>query len=52
MWLTEGLIGLLTDLLTELIDLFDFDWQPVIAPYDRVFPAEEDEEKTVEDNCK
>ncbi|XP_033635781.1 unconventional myosin-VI-like [Asterias rubens] len=25
--------------------------KPVIAPYDRVFPAEEDEEKTVEDNC-
>ncbi|XP_038058874.1 unconventional myosin-VI-like isoform X1 [Patiria miniata] len=25
--------------------------KPVVAPYARVFPAEEDEEKTVDDNC-
>ncbi len=27
-------------------------FQPVTAPYDRVFPAEEYDNKDVEDNCE
>ncbi|UYV60661.1 MYO6 [Cordylochernes scorpioides] len=51
--LTDGFrLGKIVDLGGETITVQPFDdSQPIVAPYDSVFPAEEDPKKDVDDNC-
>lgn len=52
---TQGFVlGNITDLTSEgvLVQPIARGSKPVTADYDRVYPAEEDDTKEVDDNCK